>query len=297
MTSQWPRAFLLLALGSSFFFGCNPARKPAGQQQAGESQPRRVVCLTPTATEIVAALGALDRVVGVDQFSSYPPAVSSLPKVGDFVSPNVEAILALTPDIAIGDEAQAAQINQLKEKGIQVVAAKMQNMGDLRDGITVIARALGRADAGSALVTKLDADLRAVDATITEQISAGRAPPRVLLVVDRQLGGLGQLVAAGPGTYFDELLVRARAVNVLADSPARYARISIEEILARRPDVILDAVHTADTARALADWDALPTVPAVAQHRVYILGDTLFVTPGPRLAEAYARLAALLYQP
>lgn len=295
MTSQRQRALFWLALAASVLFGCNAPGQPKPGPGDGGGAPRRVVCLTPTATEIVAALGALDRIVGVDQFSSYPPSVETLPKVGDFVSPNVEAILALTPDIVVGDDAQRSQVIQLESKGIHTIVTKMQTVGDVHNAIRSIADALAVPEAGVALVSRLEADLAATDTQIAAAIAAGRPRPRVLLIVDRQLGGLGQMIAAGPDTYFDELLRRAHAVNVLADSPARYARISIEEVLARRPDVILDAVHTADVARARTDWNALPTVPAVAKDRVYVLGDTIFVTPGPRLGQAYARLAALLY--
>lgn len=294
MTSERLVARLLVAAALTFAMaglqGCNSPGKP----QAG-GQPRRVVCVTPTATEIVAALGALDRIVAVDQFSSYPPAVASLPKVGDFISPNVEAILAAAPDILVGDFAQAAQLTQLRDRGIQVLVPRLQTVQDVRDATRAIGVALGEIPASEAVIATIDRDLAATDARIAAALAASPTRPRVLLIVDRQLGGLGSMVAAGPDTYFDELLGRARAINVLADSPARYARISIEEVLARRPDVILDAVHTADTVRARVDWDALPTVPAVAQGRVHVLGDTVFVTPGPRIGTAYARLADLLY--
>jgi iron complex transport system substrate-binding protein len=117
----------------------------------------------------------------------------------------------------------------------------------------------------------------------------------VLFVVDRRSGGLAGMVAAGPGTYIDDLLKRAGVDNVLADAAVRYVQISAEEVLARAPDIILDAVHVDDPEKAKGDWSALASVPAVANRRVHVLGDPLFVTPGPRLDEAFERLCAILW--
>jgi iron complex transport system substrate-binding protein len=117
----------------------------------------------------------------------------------------------------------------------------------------------------------------------------------VLFVVDRRTGGLAGMVAAGPGTYIDDLLRRAGVDNVLHDASVRYVQISAEEVLARAPDIILDAVHADDPTRAREDWAPLGSVPAVARGRVHVLGDPLFVTPGPRLDEAFARLVTILW--
>jgi iron complex transport system substrate-binding protein len=103
------------------------------------------------------------------------------------------------------------------------------------------------------------------------------------------------MVAAGPGTYIDDLLRRAGVDNVLSDAPVRYVQISAEEVLARAPDVILDAVHADDPRKAREDWNVLAAVPAVKAGRVHVLGDPLFVTPGPRLDQAFTRLVDILW--
>ena len=83
--------------------------------------------------------------------------------------------------------------------------------------------------------------------------------------------------------------------NVLADAAARYVQISAEEVLQRAPDIILDAVHDVNPERARSDWDVLGSVPAVARGRVVVLGDPLFVTPGPRVDQAFSRLVDILW--
>jgi ABC-type hemin transport system substrate-binding protein len=261
----------------------------------GAGAPQRIVCLTPSATELVAAVGALPWVVGVDQYSTHPPEALSLPKVGDFLSPSMEAIFALHPDIVIADEVQSSVITTLNNYGIKTIGLPMQTLEDVRSGLLRVGGALGRDEAARAALRQLDVRLATVEQTAARaQARLGRRP-RVLFVVDRQVGGLGSMVAAGPHTYLDELVRRLGATNALADSPVRYAKISVEEIVVRAPEVILDAVHTTDVARARADWNILAQVPAVRDGRVHVLGDTVFVSPGPRLAEALERLAPLVW--
>jgi len=272
-------------------FAAGACDRPA----AGSRETRRVVCLTPSSTELVAAVGAAAWIVAVDQFSAFPPEVRKLPKVGDFLSPNLEAILAQHPDIVVVDAVQTEVARTLSSHGIRTLGVPMQTVDDVRAGLVTVGRALGREPEARAAVARLDADLRDVGALGARALTERGRRPRVLFVVDRQVGGLGNLVAAGPGTYLDELLRRAGADNVLADSPVRYAKITAEEVIARAPDVILDAVHAPDAAAARADWSVLASVPAVKSGRVHVLADAVFVSPGPRLGEALRRLAPLIW--
>lgn len=255
----------------------------------------RIVSLTPSTTEIVASLGAVNRLVGVDRYSSWPPQVRSLPKVGDFLSPNLDAILALTPDILLLDDVQHQVIQRLKGTKIQALPLRMQNLADVRAALFQVGRALGLPDEAERVVARLDDEIATVTAAAKRARQAAGRSPRVLFVVDRQAGGLGGIVAAGPGTYIDDLIRALEAENVLAHSPVRYAKITAEEVLALSPEVIFDAIHTEDTAKARTDWDRLEAVPAVRSGRVHVLGDSIFVSPGPRTGEAFRRLYELVW--
>jgi iron complex transport system substrate-binding protein len=103
------------------------------------------------------------------------------------------------------------------------------------------------------------------------------------------------MVAAGPDTYLDEMLRRASAENAFADSPVRYAQISPEQVIARAPDVILDATHGDDIEKLRRDWEALPTVPAVQHGRVHILADAMYHAPNPRIGDALETIVDLLW--
>jgi iron complex transport system substrate-binding protein len=264
---------------------------------ATQKRPLRVISLTPSATELIYAVGAIDELIAVDRFSSYPPEVTSLPKVGDFMNPDLEAIVALHPDVTVLDSVQSRIISGLNSAGIRNLPLPLQTVDDVRHGLQAVGSALDRPVAGADAVARLDAALARAERRARERIADAGHPPRVLFVVDRRPGTLASLVAAGPGTYLDDLISRAGGENVLHDAPSRYVQITAEEVITRAPEVILDAVHDADIARARADWGALVTVPAVKTGRVHILGDTMFVTPGPRLGEALERLADLIWRP
>lgn len=255
-----------------------------------------MVTLTPSLTEIVFALGAGERVSGVSDYCDYPPEAQRRPRVGTFLQPSVEKILALRPDLVLVDGVQEDVAAALRAAGggAQVLAIPMNDLAQVRQSITQVGVALGdRQMAAAALLAQLDGELLAV----RRLVSRGNRPPRkVLFVVDHQLGGLRGVVVAGPGTYLDELVRLAGGSNIFSDLKVRYAKVAIEAIEERQPEVILDAVHTEPGRedKVRADWQALGQVPAVRAGRVYILSDREFVTPGPRLGQGLRRLAELI---
>jgi iron complex transport system substrate-binding protein len=156
--------------------------------------------------------------------------------------------------------------------------------------ITDVGREIHAETAAKTLSDKLDRELAEAAARGT----AAHDRPRVLIVVDRDPGGLGGLVIAGPGSFLDDLVTRAGGQNVVTSGDG-YMRVSPDLVVERAPEVILDAIHTDDVNRATADWDVLPSVPAVRDHRVFVFGDRAVVTPGPRLGGVVKRIAEALH--
>lgn len=280
----WPALLAVVALAA----GC----KGPGEQAAPAAGPvRRVVTTTPSSTELVAAAGGADRIVGVDRFSDYPPRVVGLPIIGDFMSPSVEAILQLRPDLVVLDKVQKKTADALAQGGVRTLVLDMHTIDDVLAGLSAAGRALGSEEAAAAARAALERDIAAV----RERGRARARRTRALVVVDRELGALRGIVAAGPGSYLDEMLDLIGADNVLAGASARYANIAPETVLESGPEVILDAVHTRDPDAAARDWQSLGRVPAVAAGRVHLLTQTYYVSPGPRLGLALRGLEALLY--
>ncbi len=263
------RWFVVLALVS---VGCqrNPAADVAGT---------RVVSLTPSATELVAALGAADVLVGVDDYSKFPESVKALPKVGSFMAPNLETIVRLRPTLVIVDDIHSQAAGALRDAGVTAIECPMHDLADVKSGLRTIGARLDRAAAADAAIAAID---QALDA------AAAKKPahhPRVLAVIDREPAGLGNITAAGPGSWLDELIAVVGGDNVVTS--ARYAKISTDEVLLARPEVILDLSYGAE----LAPWNAID-VPAVRDHRVHMLTDDPLQHPSPRVAQALDELAA-----
>ena len=174
---------------------------------------------------------------------------------------------------------------------MRTLVLEMHTVEDVLEGLSSAGRALGSEREAAAARAALEREIASVRAR-------GRARARrlrTLLIVDRELGALRGLVAAGPGSYLDQLLAMIGGENVLSGARTRYPNIAPETVIEARPDVILDAVHTRDAAAAARDWRVLARVPAVSGRRVHVLADTYYKSPGPRLALALRGLEALLY--
>jgi iron complex transport system substrate-binding protein len=272
------RALIVLAL----LLGCGSKR----EEQAPSTQPR-IVSLTPSATEVVAALGAASFLVGVDEFSKYPPEVKALPKVGSFLAPNLEVIVQLSPTFVIVDDIHGQVAGALHDHGLVTVECAMHALPDVKQALRTVGAKLGRVKQADAAIDEIE---RALD---DEAAKRPARHPRVLVIIDREAGGLGNLVAAGPGSWVDELLAVVGGDNVLAASGVRYPKISLEEVLQGDPEVIIDLSFDDNLARKAAAWKQVD-VPAVRTNRVRALEDDFLKAPSPRVKQALAALAGAI---
>jgi iron complex transport system substrate-binding protein len=256
-----------------------------GCQRSSSAPPagHRIVSLTPSGTEIVAALGATDQLVGVDDYSKFPESVQKLPKVGSFMAPNLEAIVRLRPSLVVVDDIHGKTAGALRDAGVTAVECPMHDLADVKACLHTIGTRLGRPAAADAAVASID---QAIDAAAAHRPAHH---PKVLAVIDREAHGLGNMTAAGPGSWLDELLAIDGGDNVLAATGARYPKITAEEVLRAQPEAIIDLSYQADPA----PWDAVD-VPAVRDHRVHVLSSDPLGHPSPRIAEALDALAAAL---
>ncbi|HEU4729740.1 MAG TPA: helical backbone metal receptor [Kofleriaceae bacterium] len=261
----------------------SPARGSAAPASAAPGPAsQRLISLTPSATEVVAALGATALLVGVDDYSAFPPEVAGLPKVGSFLAPNLETIVGLKPTLVIVDDVHGQAAGALHDAGIATVECAIHALPDVKAALRAVGARLGKAAEAGRLIEAIDGAL--------DRAAASRPArrPRVLAVIDREAGGLGNLVSAGPGSWIDELLAVVGGDNVLSAAGVRYPKISAEEVLRTRPEVILDLSYAA--RQSVGPWQQL-AVPAVTSGRVRALSDAYLIAPSPRVAEALAALA------
>ena len=266
------RCFTLL-----MFVGCqSKSEAPVASARA------RIVTLSPSATEIVAALGAAGDLVGVDDYSDFPAAIKALPRVGSFMVPNVETIVRLNPTLVVVDDIHAQAAGALADAHLETRECAMHTVPDVKTCLRTLGQALGKTAEATAAVAGIDQAL--------DEAAAHRPThhPRVLVVIDREAGGLGAIVAAGPGTFNDELLAVVGGDNILAGAGTKYPKIGAEEVLREKPDVILDLSFTGKDS--LAAWDTLD-IPAVKTKHVLSLTSQVLAHPTPRIVEALTLLA------
>ena len=191
--------------------------------------PARIVSTAPSATETLFALGLGRNVVGVSQYCEYPPEVKALPKVGSYVQPNLEAIARLRPDLVVLQKHEGPVQGRLRALGIRYVEMPYGLLADVYAGISVVADATGVHDRGEALNTRIQDRLAEIAAR-----SRGKSRVRALVIVDRKMGTLSDLIVAGANNYVNQMMVIAGAVNVLDQSSLpMYPRISLETGAAR----------------------------------------------------------------
>lgn len=265
------------------------------QQQA----PRRIVSTAPSFTETLFALGAGQRVVAVSTFCHYPPEADKLPRIGTYLTPNIEAIARLRPDLVLAHAEQAQQNAQMKRLGLNVLALRNTTLADTMQSIQLTGEAIG----ASAQAKALEQQIRARFAAI-EKASQGKPRRTLLFIVGRTPGRLEGVIAVGKGSYLNALIRIAGGRNVLDDSPVAYPHLSMEGILRLNPDVIVDMGDmsvTENVTKAHIDavrklWDTQRgKIRAVRENRLFPVAADIFVVPGPRVAEAAEAFQRMLF--
>jgi iron complex transport system substrate-binding protein len=260
--------------------------------------PKRIVSTAPSITELLYALGLGDRVVGVDRFSRYPAQALGKPKIGDYANPNLEAIAALRPDLVIIPINPVKLADRLGLLRLKVLEIDQESLAKLYESFRVIGQATGATAEAAKLSSTVRAQLEAVRA---------RAAPlrrtRMMFVVGRTPNRLDGLIVVGQASYLNEIIALAGGENVFRDAVASYPGVSLEEVLARNPEVIADMGDMADSA-AVTDqhkrevvslWERLASVNAVKQHRVYAVASDVYVVPGPRVVDAAKAFLEMLH--
>jgi iron complex transport system substrate-binding protein len=273
---------------------CRAAAQSPHQQVA--TSPSRVVSVIPAATEILFAIGAGPQVVGVGSFDTFPPAVKALPKVGALLDPDVERILSLKPDLVVIYASQTDLKRQLERAGIGIYEYKHAGLADVASTIRALGGATGHDERARNVAAGIERGLAEIRARVSD-----RSKPRTLLVFGHERTALRGIYASGGIGFLDDMLMIAGGTNVFADVKEQAVQASTEQIIARRPEVILEirasnsALPPADQAAEARVWDALGSLPAVRTHRVIFLVDDRLVIPGPRVAEGTRLMAQALH--
>lgn len=281
-------AFILI-LGSD-----NPSyggtfKDALGRSVVLKGKPSRIISLAPSITEILYALGLGRRVVGVTSFSSYPPEAAQKPRVGSYIDLNVEQIISLSPDLVIGtvDGNQPGVVKVLDDAGIRVFILNPRDVRQVIHTVAEIGELCGEKEEGDILVGQLN---RRLD-RVRQKVASGERPLVFLQI------NVKPIMTVNKNTFHHDLITLAGGRNMAADEPITYPRISLEEVVRRRPDVILisSMERGGGFQRARQEWFKWPSIPAVKNGRVHLIDSDLIDRPSPRVIDGLEIMARIIH--
>ncbi len=261
-----------------------------------ETLPRGgIVSMGPNITETIFALGQGNRVSAVDSFTDFPPEARVLPRVGGYIDPNLERITLIRPELIVLAGRFPKVMEFAEPRKMRTLVVAMDSLATIDAGIATLGVALECTPAADRLRAQIANTLDAVRAA-----AAGRPRPRVLIITGRSTHDLNDLATAGGASFVSEIVACAGGDNIYANVAAPYFEASKESVVAEAPEVILEfhageGLNASDKAAFVADWDAMPILPAVQDKRIYLLTESHALRPGPRIGEIARRMVKLLH--
>jgi iron complex transport system substrate-binding protein len=277
---SWPAALAALAITAfATAVGAVQVTDDQGTTLTLPKSPQRIVSLLPSLTETVCALGQCQRLVGVDRYSNFPQSVSKLPQVGGGMDPNIEAIVALHPDVVLA-ALSSRSATRLVALGIPVFALEPKTHADVQRAIGKLAQLMEIAD-GQKLWREIDAAVNAAGQSIPASVRG----TRVYFEVNR--GPFG----AGEASFIGETLTRLGFKNILPARLGPFPQINPELVVRENPDLIMVGQANLEGMEQRPGWS---NIRAIREHHVCVFPaeqSDVLVRPGPRMAES-ARIMA-----
>ncbi len=290
-------AIILLSLclfGCSLSIAAAPLCARLIADQTGEkidvpASPHRVLSLAPSLTEMVFSLHEEAKLVGATRYSNYPEAAKKLPRVGSYVQLDLERIVAMKPDLclAIKDGNPRRTAEAIKALGIPVFAIDPRDIEQIMDAFLLLGDVLGAPETAKDLVAGLEHRL----SLVKKKVASSQEKPSVFFQIAEV-----PIVSAGKNSYIDKLITLAGGNN-LAGSMTEYPRFSWENIMLLQPEVVvISSMSGGKSPESLkASWLRWPEIPAVKNHRLYVVNADLFNRPTARLIDGLEILADVLH--
>ncbi len=280
MRRLWPLLVFIAIFFLTIWANSQKISRPTHSQT-----DQRIISLAPSITETLFALGAGENVVAVSDFCDFPQQVQDLPKVGNLLSPNLEAIVQHQPDLVILSDAQSQTQQQLQRLQIPTLVVAMRTVDDIKSSITDIGHALAYQQQARSLVDKINNGIYQIQQKYQHQ-----ATPRVMVSIGHTSRGndFTQIFIAGQHDFYNDLIELANGKNVYQRSQPAVPSLSIEGVLQLNPDIIIDIFPDADDhhmslKKVRQQWKNLQQVKAVQNDQVYLLEADYATIPGPRI--------------
>ncbi|HNQ30525.1 MAG: Cobalamin-binding protein precursor [Methanoregulaceae archaeon PtaB.Bin009] len=264
----------------------------AGVTISLDAPPLRIVSLAPSNTEILAALGLVDRMVGVTDVCDYPPEAKQIPRIGGYSAISVEKVAAAMPDLVLAsDITPKATVDRLKGLGLTVMVVSPRNIDDMMRDIRVVGTITGKESEAEELVTRLSKRIAAV-----ARCSPDADHPTVAHVVWHD-----PLYVSGNDTLQNDVIIHAGGENVFSDREG-WSTVPLEEFLLKNPDIlIVSGGGGMDSSEKDVILEVFMTSPqyaslsAVRNNRVYAVNADIISRPAPRIVEATEQVARHLH--
>ncbi len=275
------------------------SNRSAGQNSTDRvTIPQRIVCMSPSITEIVFALGGEDRVVGVSNFCLYPPQAKKKPKLGGFLNPNFEQLIALDPDLVIVQGVSEKITRFCQQEDIELLRVQVDDVESIRNDIEVLGRKLGCPERGKQLSFEISRALDDIKMRLAQC-----EPRKVFFSLYRTTGSMSGLTTVGADTFISELIGICGGENIFNDVGIRYPQISKESLLKRAPQIIIEPISTENLSpqyreQVIGDWRdffAGFAGDSTEGPRIYLPASEALLIPGPRIVQAAAMLAKMIH--
>lgn len=284
-----------LAAALSLVILCIPAVADArtyvdkmGREISIPPSPQRIVSLAPNITETLFALGLDREIAGVTRFCDYPQEAASKRQVGGLVSPSLEKIVSLEPDLVIGtaDGNRKETVDRLERIGLPVYVVNPGSLDEILEMILNIGEITGKRTEADRLVANLR---RRIDRVVL--LTKDSARPGVFFQV-----GEGAMITAGKNTFIDRLIRSAGGENIAGDSTTRYPRFSMEEIILKNPDIIIvSSAKNRSSPSAKETWERWKDIAAVKKGNIHVIDPDLVSRPAPRIVDGLETMAGIIH--
>ncbi len=242
---------------------------------------QKIITLSPHTTELVYAIGAGSQIAATTSYSDYPEEAKTLPTVGDVHQLDVEAIIARKPDLIVlwPSGSASRQIDELVHSGIPVYRTHPKKLSDIPDDMEKLGILMGHAEEGRVKAVQWRSDLQ----SLTDRYSQSQKIRVFYQVFDRPL------YTIGGSQFIGEAINRCGGENVFQDIKALAPVVSVEDVLARKPDAVISTGGMSG-GNGLGLWKRFPMMPAVKANTLYYLDSDIISRPGPRLVDGMKHL-------
>jgi iron complex transport system substrate-binding protein len=284
---------LLLSLGCNSEISSS-ASSSQDQPSSKLKNPTRLITASPGITEIVYALGRGDHIIGVSDFTIFPPNAKNKPKIGGLFNPNLEILTALQPDLVITQGKHESLAQFCRSQEIDFLSVNMDSLEDVFSAIHIIGSKLDRKVKAECLANQLKRELDEI-----REKTSRLTPKKVFITLGHTPGDLTGLMTTTSGTFLNEIIEIAGGKNIFANLEGLYPHISKEALLMRQPDIIIeifpDGFSVENKKMLKKDWQRLDILTAVRTGNIHFLTDDYLLIPGMRIPKAAIKMAQVIH--